>query len=744
MRESSTTIASARRDAELARARAGRSPGRASWPARRRRRRRRSRAAVVGADDVLEHRADRLLGRGRGDGERPAGGERLVDDPGDPGAAGQPAGAHDLLVDRGLALVQRRAIRSRSRVGVGEERRDPLLAAADPQPLGRTPPRPSHGQAGLGERLVERGPVAVALGVGEHAVAVEDERGHAVRRPRSRTPAPCPPTRRCGCGAPPCPSPPSRTCLSSDGGSCLPGFASRYSRCASTNAIFSAVEMLTFAQPRAIRSVNCASVRPGAAVQDHRDRMLLDDLGDALGHQLRLGLVEAVRGADRRRERVDAGRGDELAPRPRPDGPRRRPRSRPRPRRRSRSRSRPRPGRRSASASATTSIVWRVFSATSSSEPSNSTEFQPASQAGRDPLAVRAVVEVQRHRDGHRVRPRAPHRVQRPGADRLHRLERRLDDQRRLELGRRGEHRLEREVVDDVDRRHAVALRERAIEDLTHRHDRHRTGTPLVGLHGRSRRDAPDCGPSRDAIDIANSSQSLSGATFAARTRGGGCASLAAGMGEPPWLPWWTPTSEECDERLRGRESGDRRDAQDVSDDRRRRAATRRSGARTPLTASGRVRRRSRSAPGFSGAWASCYGEQRQRLGEIIVREMGKPIEQAVGEVDFSVDDLRVLRRQRGVAARGRADRARRRRGLGLRAPQLGRRAARHHAVELPLLPGGALRRPEPGDREHDPAQARAAVPRVGGGDGGDLPAGRLPGGRVHQHLRDQRADRGR
>jgi succinate-semialdehyde dehydrogenase/glutarate-semialdehyde dehydrogenase len=31
------------------------------------------------------------------------------------------------------------------------------------------------------------------------------------------------------------------------------------------------------------------------------------------------------------------------------------------------------------------------------------------------------------------------------------------------------------------------------------------------------------------------------------------------------------------------------------------------------------------------------HAEQRQRLGEIIVREMGKPIEQAVGEVDFCV-----------------------------------------------------------------------------------------------------------
>ena len=31
------------------------------------------------------------------------------------------------------------------------------------------------------------------------------------------------------------------------------------------------------------------------------------------------------------------------------------------------------------------------------------------------------------------------------------------------------------------------------------------------------------------------------------------------------------------------------------------------------------------------------HGEQRERLAEIIVREMGKPIEQAVGEVDFCV-----------------------------------------------------------------------------------------------------------
>ena len=97
---------------------------------------------------------------------------------------------------------------------------------------------------------------------------------------------------------------------------------------------------------------------------------------------------------------------------------------------------------------------------------------------------------------------------------------------------------------------------------------------------------------------------------------------------------------------------------------------------------------------------------------------MGKPVEQALGEVDFCADDLRVLRRQGAEAAGRRADRAARRRRLGDGPPELRRRAAGDHAVELPLLPGGAVRGPEPGDRQHDPAQARAPVPGVGGRDG--------------------------
>ena len=106
------------------------------------------------------------------------------------------------------------------------------------------------------------------------------------------------------------------------------------------------------------------------------------------------------------------------------------------------------------------------------------------------------------------------------------------------------------------------------------------------------------------------------------------------------------------------------------------------------------------------------HAEQSQRLGEIIVREMGKPIEQAVGEVEFCVaiyeyyaDNADKLLADEPIELLD-GD------GLGGRAPQLVRRAARDHAVELPLLPGGALRRSEPGDRQHDPAQARARSAR--------------------------------
>ena len=57
-----------------------------------------------------------------------------------------------------------------------QQRRHPLLATADAQPPTVLLLGPLHGQAELPERLVERRQVAVSLGVGEDAVAIEDER----------------------------------------------------------------------------------------------------------------------------------------------------------------------------------------------------------------------------------------------------------------------------------------------------------------------------------------------------------------------------------------------------------------------------------------------------------------------------------------------------------------------------------------------------------------------------------------
>ena len=110
------------------------------------------------------------------------------------------------------------------------------------------------------------------------------------------------------------------------------------------------------------------------------------------------------------------------------------------------------------------------------------------------------------------------------------------------------------------------------------------------------------------------------------------------------------------------------------------------------------------------------HAERREELAAIIVREMGKPVEQALGEIDFCVAIYDYYADNATGTAHRRADRALGRRGLGVRAAQLDRRDPRDHALELPLLPGRPLRRPEPRRRQHDPAQARAAVPRVGRG----------------------------
>ena len=116
---------------------------------------------------------------------------------------------------------------------------------------------------------------------------------------------------------------------------------------------------------------------------------------------------------------------------------------------------------------------------------------------------------------------------------------------------------------------------------------------------------------------------------------------------------------------------------------------------------------------------AELHRERRDELAAIIVREMGKPLAAAYGEVDFAAD---ITEYYADNAEKITGDQPHRhpRRGHRGHPPLADRRAARDHAVELPVLPGRALRRAEPRDRQHDHPEARLAVPRVRGRDRAD------------------------
>ena len=87
-------------------------------------------------------------------------------------------------------------------------------------------------------------------------------------------------------------------------------------------------------------------------------------------------------------------------------------------------------------------------------------------QALRGPFALGAVVEMKGDRDRRLVGHRAEHLVQHVCPDGLHGLDRRLDDQGRVELGGGVDHGLQADVVDHVEGCNAVALLKRGIEDL--------------------------------------------------------------------------------------------------------------------------------------------------------------------------------------------------------------------------------------------------------------------------------------
>jgi len=86
--------------------------------------------------------------------------------------------------------------------------------------------------------------------------------------------------------------------------------------------------------------------------------------------------------------------------------------------------------------------------------------------------------------------------------------------------------------------------------------------------------------------------------------------------------------------------------------------------------------------------------ERSAQLGEAIVREMGKPLADAVGEVEFSGAIYQYYADHADGAARRQADHAAGWRGVGLHPSVIRGRAPGHHAVELPGLPGGAFRWP--------------------------------------------------
>src|SRR5690606_13229050 len=102
---------------------------------------------------------DRVLVRGRADGQADARGARLVDDADNTGAQRQLARRDELLKDRGLALVQLRDQRL-GRVARGpavrvEVVRHALLAARDLKELAVKLDAPRDVEPGLLERFVE-------------------------------------------------------------------------------------------------------------------------------------------------------------------------------------------------------------------------------------------------------------------------------------------------------------------------------------------------------------------------------------------------------------------------------------------------------------------------------------------------------------------------------------------------------------------------------------------------------------
>ncbi len=141
---------------------------------------------------------------------------------------------------------------------------------------------------------------------------------------------------------------------------------------------------------------------------------------------------------------------------------------------------------------------------------------------------------------------------------------------------------------------------------------------------------------------------------------------------------------------------------------------------------------------------AELHTERRDELAELAVLEMGKPIEQALGEVGFSAASTATTPRTRPSSCRtGRSS------WPAARAPRSS--AAPRSACCSGSCPGTSPSTRWPGSPARTWSSAtrscsstRRSAPRTAAGARADVRRRRLPGGRLREHLRLERADRDR